>query len=308
MGRPKRVLFCDRVVHIYSHTLPEIHLTHADRELLHQVIRTYTQKNDYTTYYSTLLGNHFHQLNQCYVQINSSKQPQVLKQEMSRAYNRRHGRKGTIWWDRYDDVTIMKEEQLWKSLVYLACNQARAGMVKSPLLEEFSSMGAYLGEGDDGISTLLPQYEDLGETRQERRDAFREMVLEAMEIYQDADAYARAEGQKRPRRLDESWVRDLHKLEEHERKHLKKREEALIIVVTAKGQEAPAGEGEAKDLPEEVRDAVEGDGILLSPEDVDALIRKGVPRRIIRLFFAPMEDILHMVRHHYKTYRLHAPP
>jgi REP element-mobilizing transposase RayT len=309
MSRPQRILHSDRVVHIYSHTIQEIRFTDEDRELLNNVIRTYTQKNDYTTYYSTVLGNHFHQLNQCFEDIDCSIHPKVLKQEMTRAYNRLHHRKGTIWWDRYDDVTILGETQLWRTLIYQACNQTRAGLAQSPFVERFSSMGAYLSRNDDGITTLLPQFLDLGETLEDCQEAFKQMVQEAMEIYADADAYMRMERLQGQRRLDFSWVADLRALEAHERRFLTKRrdEQNIIIITSADSQEGSCREECAQEA-EAVLETGDNEAIPLSDEETNQLIRRGVPQRVIRLFFAPKDMILQIVTEHYKAFRLHAPP
>ena len=47
---------------------------------------------------------------------------------------------------------------------------------------------------------------------------------------------------------------------------------------------------------------------LLSEDERDELIRKGVPDRVLCLFFGPKDKILQMVRKHYRTFRLHVPP
>ena len=314
MSRPKRNLFCDRVAHIYSRTLPEIIFTNDDREEFSTLFRTFTQKNKYVIYYYSILSNHFHTQTQCTKEVNCSHQPKVLKQQMTKAFNARHHRRGTIWDGRYDDVTIASEDHFWTNELYLACNQTRAGIVSSPIEERFSSFAAYCRGVDDGITTLPPQYWELAETSKGRQEAFQEMVLESLAVYQDVDAFARSEEGRTFQRINPRWAQDLLKLEEYERKHLeKRRDEQAIVLVLSK---APQDDPPAENIEEMIEDAVadpssqngDRDTVMVTEEERDELHRNGVPDRVIRLFYAPKDVILDMVRKEYRIYRLHVPP
>ena len=132
------------------------------------------------------------------------------------------------------------------------------------------------------------------------------MVRDALAIYKDADAYARAYNAQGSHRIDPTWARDLFKLEEHERKHLeKRREEQTIILILPQSQDAPTEEAMAQALQEAQKPQ---DQTMLSEEDRDELVRKGIPNRVIRLFFAPKDVILKMVRENYQIFRLYVPP
>jgi REP element-mobilizing transposase RayT len=66
----------------------------------------------------------------------------VLKQRFTQWFNKRHGRKGTLWEDRFKSVLV---EDGWAARVmsaYIDLNPVRAGMVDDPARYRWSSYGA----------------------------------------------------------------------------------------------------------------------------------------------------------------------
>lgn len=56
-----------------------------------------------------------------------------VKQRFSRWYNRRNGRKGTVWEDRFVAVIVAEEERALRTMAaYIDLNAVRAGIVKDP--------------------------------------------------------------------------------------------------------------------------------------------------------------------------------
>ncbi|MHC5021416.1 MAG: transposase, partial [Planctomycetota bacterium] len=67
---------------------------------------------------------------------------QELKQTFARAYNRRRGRKGTIWYDRFKSVLTSKEgDAELTQAAYIDLNPIRAEMVRVPEDYRWSSAG-----------------------------------------------------------------------------------------------------------------------------------------------------------------------
>jgi hypothetical protein len=59
---------------------------------------------------------------------------QVLKQRFSAFYNRRHGRRGTLWEERFKSVIVEGEGRALVTMAaYIDLNPVRAGLVKDPL-------------------------------------------------------------------------------------------------------------------------------------------------------------------------------
>ena len=57
---------------------------------------------------------------------------QLIAGRTGQGYNRRKGRKGAFWEDRYHATAIESGEHLWQCLVYVDLNMVRAGVVDHP--------------------------------------------------------------------------------------------------------------------------------------------------------------------------------
>lgn len=57
---------------------------------------------------------------------------QLVQGHTAQSYNRRHGRRGAYWEDRYHAAAIESGEHLWRCLVYIDLNMVRAGVVDHP--------------------------------------------------------------------------------------------------------------------------------------------------------------------------------
>ncbi|MEM1085995.1 MAG: transposase [Verrucomicrobiota bacterium] len=55
-----------------------------------------------------------------------------LKERFSRWFNKQHGRKGTLWMDRYKSVLVGDGDAMWTMAAYIDLNPVRAGLVKDP--------------------------------------------------------------------------------------------------------------------------------------------------------------------------------
>jgi len=64
-----------------------------------------------------------------------------IKQGFTRAYNKKRGRKGTFWAERFKSVIVEKGETLINCLAYIDLNPVRAGLVNRPEEYAWSSLG-----------------------------------------------------------------------------------------------------------------------------------------------------------------------
>jgi putative transposase len=55
-----------------------------------------------------------------------------IKVNFTRFYNKRHGRRGYFWGDRFKSVIVEKGETLINCLAYIDLNPVRAGIVERP--------------------------------------------------------------------------------------------------------------------------------------------------------------------------------
>ena len=102
---------------------------------------------------------------------------QLLNGEYSRAFNRRHLRKGPLLTRRFHSVRIESEAQLASAFRYDARNPVAAGICLSPLDWSHSSYRAALGLEDDGGLTAPARVLDLfGPTGKQAVAALRDFV------------------------------------------------------------------------------------------------------------------------------------
>jgi putative transposase len=95
-------------------------------------------------------------------------------------FNRKYGRTGTIWNERYG-AAILEDERYWYNcLRYVELNPFRAHVVAAPEDSRWSSYRFHaLGEPCDWL-TPHPLYMRLGSTAKVRQDAYRALCATAL--------------------------------------------------------------------------------------------------------------------------------
>ena len=68
-----------------------------------------------------------------------------LKERFSRWFNKRHGRRGTLWMDRFKSVLVEDGEALRTMSLYIDLNPVRAGLVEDPKDYRWSGYGEATG-------------------------------------------------------------------------------------------------------------------------------------------------------------------
>lgn len=78
-----------------------------------------------------------------------------IKMGFSRFYNKRHGRRGFFWGDRFKSVIVENGDTLVNCLSYIDLNPVRAGLVARPEQYRWSSIGYHQQTGNkDGFLSL----------------------------------------------------------------------------------------------------------------------------------------------------------
>ena len=107
-----------------------------------------------------------------------------LKQSFSRWYNRRTGRRGFFWSERFKSVIVENGETLINCLAYIDLNPVRAGIVSKPEDYRWSGLGCHVQQGNsDGCLSLdfgLNEYGPLDNNERLRR--YRQYVYEVGEL------------------------------------------------------------------------------------------------------------------------------
>jgi len=68
-----------------------------------------------------------------------------VKERFSRWYNKKHGRRGTLWMDRFKSVLVEDGEALRTMAAYIDLNPVRAGIVEDPKDYRWSGYGEAVG-------------------------------------------------------------------------------------------------------------------------------------------------------------------
>ena len=78
-----------------------------------------------------------------------------IKQDFSRFFNKRNGRRGFFWGDRFKSVIVENGETLVNCLAYIDLNPVRAGIVARPEEYRWNSIGRHVQTGNkDGFLSL----------------------------------------------------------------------------------------------------------------------------------------------------------
>ncbi len=171
--------------HVMSRTaLPDYPMGAVENDYLLGLIKRYSQ-----VYFSEiiglcLMGNHFHLLVRMHPDFNytdddikrrfvlSYGPDQILepdqipfyrkkwanlsefmkeiKQTFSRFFNKRHGRRGFFWGDRFKSLIVQNGETLIHCLAYIDLNPVRAGIVERPEEYRWNSLGYHVQTRNQG--------------------------------------------------------------------------------------------------------------------------------------------------------------
>ncbi|MCF8106236.1 MAG: transposase [Desulfohalobiaceae bacterium] len=101
-----------------------------------------------------------------------------IKQNFTRMYNKKRGRRGTFWAERFKSLIVEKGETLINCLAYIDLNPIRAGLVERPEEYRWSSLGCRFrtGRNDTFLSWNLGLEEYNVKDRKERLCLYRDFV------------------------------------------------------------------------------------------------------------------------------------
>jgi len=80
----------------------------------------------------TVTSNHIHLLAEECEEGVLSKSMQLVSGRIAQEYNRRKGRRGAFWEDRYHATAIDGDNHLWRCMAYIDLNMVRAGVAAHP--------------------------------------------------------------------------------------------------------------------------------------------------------------------------------
>jgi REP element-mobilizing transposase RayT len=116
----------------------------ADRELFFHLLADEVAESEWTLLEYTLMTTHYHLLLRIQKRTLSSGFKR-LQSRYARRYNKRHGRRGVVWMQRFHDEPIESERHLYETVRYIALNAPRARMVEAAEHWAWCSYGSAIG-------------------------------------------------------------------------------------------------------------------------------------------------------------------
>jgi putative transposase len=132
VGHLQREFLDDAIYHLTSRAIPERPIYHddVDRQSFAIRLRRIAAAERWELHAVCLMGTHFHLI----VRAGGRRIPdgmRTLNGAYVRAFNRRHGRRGSLLEARYTVTPIRDEEHLVASVEYVLANPVRAGLVEA---------------------------------------------------------------------------------------------------------------------------------------------------------------------------------
>ena len=188
MARLSRLSLPGRLHHILQrgNNRQAVVLDDEDRAALLQALRDEATQAQVAVHAYVLMDNHLHLLATPATAEGVSQMMQGLGRRYVRAFNRRHGRSGTLFEGRYRSTLLQPEPHLLPAMAYLDLNPVRTGQAASAADWPWSSHGHYAGLRQSDWLQTHPLYWALGNTPFARQQAYADAVQAGVSQQQHA--------------------------------------------------------------------------------------------------------------------------
>ena len=96
------------------------------------------------------------------------------------SFNRRHGRRGTLWDGRFRATVVQPGALALQAMLFVDTEAVRAGLVDAAAQHRWSSAAHHLGRHRDPLVSTLADYWQLGNTPFERESAYARRLSEGL--------------------------------------------------------------------------------------------------------------------------------
>lgn len=133
MGRPKRIIQTEFPYHITTRTNNQTFRFHKKQiiKIYATVINKAMEKYKVKVFHFVLMANHYHMIVHI-TEENLHTFFQFVSSRVALLYNKKMGRSGHLWGDRYRSTIISTDEHYLKCVRYMYMNPVRAGVVTHP--------------------------------------------------------------------------------------------------------------------------------------------------------------------------------
>ena len=161
-------------------------LDDEDRAALLQAVRDQAAQAGVAIHAYVLMDNHLHLLATPETAQGVSQMMQGVGRRYVRAFNRRHGRSGTLFEGRYRSTLLQPQPYALKAMTYMDLNPVRAGQCAHAADFAWSSHQHYAGLRHDDWLQPHPLYWALGNTPFARQQAYANEVHSGLSSSQHA--------------------------------------------------------------------------------------------------------------------------
>ena len=175
MARPLRFVLPGDTLHVIQrgNNRARCFVDDADRERYLASLRRASDRAHCAIHAYVLMTNHAHLLVTAEDASAAGRMMQSMGPAYVRYFNRRHGRTGTLWEDRFRSGRIDSERYLLQCSRYIEMNPVRAGIVQEPGAYRWSSFRSNARGEFDALVRPHPVYLALGRGASVRREAYR---------------------------------------------------------------------------------------------------------------------------------------
>lgn len=146
------------------------------KQLYYNLLLKYKDRYGVSFYSYSFMSNHPHLTGFAQTRNGLSSLMQTVNSQFAKQINKWKKRRGQVVMDRFSSSVIQNDYELLKTMTYGDLNANRQNMVSHPREYEWCSYHYYAEGKEDPLITPSPSYLTLGNTDEERRKAYREMV------------------------------------------------------------------------------------------------------------------------------------
>lgn len=178
MARLPRLVLTDRLHHVLlrGNNRQPVFVDEADRALFASLLSQHASAQGVAVHAWALMTDHIHLLLTPRRDGGLSVGMQAVGRAYVQAFNRRHGRSGTLWEGRYRSTVLEPESWLLRAMVWLDTHPLRAGLAEQAGPHPWTTAGHYLGLCHERGVTVPPQYWALANTPFAREAAYRTLL------------------------------------------------------------------------------------------------------------------------------------
>lgn len=167
-----------------GHHLQAIVVDDEDRRSFLELLRETSVAHGVAIHAYALLDDHVHLLATPREATGLSAMMQAFGRRYVTAFNKRHGRRGTLWEGRFRATVFEPERYLLPCMSFVELHPVRHGVVSEPQLYPWSSHAHHCGLRTDPLVSDHPQFWGLGNTPFDREARYRALLEQGLSSLQ----------------------------------------------------------------------------------------------------------------------------